>query len=192
MTKLFQAVVVLTALMMMAVAVPAATISISDLTDGMPIVQVSPDLGTVQITLTFERAVITGFVPAGIQVAPGTRSVILFEPTSDPFGPLQSDFLTLTIGAAAPTFSLTFASDGAANYLADLANLPAGTPTVLENGSLQDVSTALNSGAFTILAASDLATEEVPEPGTGLLLSVGLLLGCVGLIKLKKPGCSSR
>ena len=63
---------------------------------------------------------------------------------------------------------------------------------MLENGSLQNLSTALNSGAFTILAASDLATEEVPEPDTGLLLFVGLLLGCVGLIKLKKSGCSSR
>jgi hypothetical protein len=141
--------------MMMAFAVPAATISISDLTDGMPIIQVSPDLGTVQITLTFERAVITGLLPTGVQLTPGTRPVILSEPTSDPFGPLQSDFLTLTIGAAAPTFSLTFASDGADNYLADLANLPPGTPTLLENGSLQDVSTALNSGSLMILAASD-------------------------------------
>src|SRR5207245_872322 len=97
MTKLVHTAFVLTALMMMAVTMPAATISISDLTDGLPIVQLSSDLSTAQITLTFERAVITGLLPAGIQLTPGTRSVILSEPASDPFGPPQSDFLTLTI-----------------------------------------------------------------------------------------------
>jgi hypothetical protein len=191
MTKLVKVSVVLTGLMMMAVNVRGATISISDLTDGMPVVQVSPDLGTVQITLTLERAVISGILPTGIQVPVGTRSVIFSEPASDPFGPPQSDFLTLTIGGTAPTFSVIFASDGAANYSADLANLPPGTPTVLENGNLQDVSTALNSGALIISAASDLATPEVPEPGTGFLLSAGLLLIGQSLIRRKRTSSSN-
>jgi hypothetical protein len=191
MTKLLHAATGLTVLMMMAVAGPAATISISDLTDGMPIVQVSPDLVSVQIILSLEKAVITGLL-TGIQITPGTRSVILTEPPSDPFGPFESDFLTLTIGAAAPTFSLTFESDGAANYLMDLAALPPGTPTLPETGDFQDVSTALNSGAFVILAASDLATPEVPEPDARLLLSAGLLLIYFSLNRLKRTSHSNK
>ena len=168
---------VLTALTGLAVMAPAATITISDLFDGNPIVTVSTDLIGVQMTLSFEKAIITGTLPGGVTVAPGTRSVILLEPASDPFGPLQSDFLTLTVGAAAPTFSILFESDGASTFLSDLAQLPGNTPTLLEDGTMQNVSALLNSGAFSISMQSDLATPEVPEPGTYLLLATGLL-GC--------------
>ena len=74
----------------------------------------------------------------------------------------------------------------------DLAALPPGTPTLPETGGFQDVSTALNSGAFVILAASDLATPEVPEPDARLLLSAGLLLIYVSLNRLKRTSHSNK
>jgi hypothetical protein len=185
MTKPVRAAVGLAALMMMAVALPAASISISDLTDGLPIIQISTDITSVQTSFSFEQVVITGILP-GIQLTPGTRSVILTEPASDPFGPPQSDFVTLTIGAAAPTFTLLFASDGAANYQANVAALPPTTPTLLENGALQDVSTLLGSGAFTITVQSDLTTLE-PEPDVRFLFGSGLLLIGIALFRFRKP-----
>ena len=81
----------------------------------------------------------------------------------------------MTVGAAAPTFSILFESDGASTFLSDLAQLPGNTPTLLEDGTMQNVSALLNSGAFSISMQSDLATPEVPEPGTYLLLATGLL-----------------
>jgi hypothetical protein len=180
-----KAATVLTTSMIMAVLGNAATITVSDLLDGNPIVTTSTDLLDVQTSLSFEQAVITGLLPAGVQLPIGTRSVIMMEPAADPFGPRQSDFITLMIGAAAPTFSLTFESDGALNFARDVAALPANTPTVLEDGTLQNVSTALNSGAFLISAQSDLTSPE-PEPATWLLLLSGLLLSGVLYIRRKK------
>jgi hypothetical protein len=52
----------------MAIAATAATITIPDLFDGNPIVTTSTDLTGVQTVLTFERAVISGLLPAGVQV----------------------------------------------------------------------------------------------------------------------------
>jgi len=166
--------------MMTAPAAAGAAITISDLLDANPIVTTSPDLINVDISISFERAAISGLVPAGATLQPGTRSVILIEPSGDPFGPPQSDFLTLTIGATAPTFSIVFESDGAANYASHVAALPAGTPTLIENGTFQELSTALNSGVFSIQVQSDLASSEVPEPSSWLLLVSGLMLGWAG------------
>jgi hypothetical protein len=171
----------------MAIAATAATITISDLLDGNPIVTTSTDLTGVQTVLTFERAVISGFLPAGLQVPVGTRSVILLEPAEDPFGPRQSDFITLTIGAAAPTFTINFASDGALNFDIDVAALPPGTPTLLETGGFQDVSGLLNSDGLAISIQSDLNSPEVPEPTSGMLLLSGLLLIGIGYTSRKKP-----
>jgi hypothetical protein len=173
-------------LTIMAAAATGATITFSDLLDANPIVTTSSDLIGVMTVITFEKAVVTGLLPAGLTVPVGTRSVILTEPAVDPFGSRQSDFVTLTIGAAAPTFSVTFESDGALNYDMDVAALPPGTPTVLEDGTFQNVSTALNSGAFGISVQSDLNNPEVPEPASGLLLLSGLLLTCIGYIGRKK------
>jgi hypothetical protein len=39
--------------------------------DGNPIVTTSTDLTGVQLNLTPERAIITGFLPAGVTVQPG-------------------------------------------------------------------------------------------------------------------------
>jgi hypothetical protein len=171
--------------LMMTGAASAATITISDLLDGNPIVTISSDLTGVETTLSFDKAVISGLVPAGVQLPVGTRSVILNEPTVDPFGPRQSDFITLVAGATAPTFSITFESDGAANYANDVAALPAGTPTVLEDGTFQNLSTALSSGTLGISVQSDLNSPE-PEPAAWLLLLTGLLMISVRHIRRKR------
>jgi hypothetical protein len=169
---------VVAALTLTAAAATGASINITDLLDANPTVVVSPDLTGVNIALSFEQAIITGLLPAGVTVQPGTRSVILTEPASDPFGPRQSDFVTLFIGAAAPTFTLNFESDGAATFDQDVAALPPATPTLLENGAVQDLSQLLNTGAFTVTVQSDVGTVEGPEPGSGMLLLSGLLLSC--------------
>jgi hypothetical protein len=175
---------VLTTLIMTGAA-SAATITISDLLDGNPIITLSSDLTGVQTTLSFEKAVISGVLPAGVQLPVGTRSVILTEPAADPFGPRQSDFITLVAGAAAPSFSITFESDGAANFASDVAALPAGTPTVLEDGTFQNLSTALSSGTLGISIQSDLNSPE-PEPAAWLLLLTGLLMISVRHILRKR------
>ena len=177
-------VTVLTTLMM-TFSATAATITISDLLDGNPIVTTSADLTGAETALTFEKAVISGLLPAGVQLPVGTRSVILTEPAGDPFGPRQSDFITLTAGATAPTFSITFESDGAVNFASDVAALPAGTPAVLEDGTFQNLSTALNSGALGISVQSDLTSPE-PEPAGWLLLLSGLLLISAAYIRRKR------
>jgi hypothetical protein len=169
----------------MATTATSATLTISDLLDGNPILTTSTDLSDARTVLSFEKAVITGTLPASGQIAPGTRSVIFTEPTNDPFGPRQSDFVTFTLGAAAPTFSVTFESDGAANFASDVAALPANTPTVLEDGTFQNVSTLLASGTFAISVQSDLNSPE-PEPSSGILLVSGLLLAGLGYIRRKK------
>jgi hypothetical protein len=179
-------VTVSTTLMMMTFSATAATITISDLLDGNPIVTTSADLTGAETALTFEKAVISGLLPAGVQLPVGTRSVILTEPAGDPFGPPQSDFITLTVGAAAPTFSITFESDGAVNFASDVAALAAGTPTVLEDGTFQNLSTALNSVALGISVQSDLTPSPEPEPAGWLLLLSGLLLISVAYIRRKR------
>ncbi len=190
MTKLVRATLCLTVLTVMAGTLPAATITISDLTDGFPIITVSPDIGVTSTAFSNEQVIITGLIP-NLTLPPGTHSVILTEPASDPFGPPQSDFVTLTIGATAPTFTLLFESDGAVNFLRDVAALPPGTPTLLENGAFQDVSALLGSGAFTIMLQSDLATPEVPEPDARSLLFAGwLLIGVAQVRRFRKPSRS--
>ena len=189
MTKLVRAALCLTALTMLAVALPAATITLSDLTDGFPTITTSPDISVTSTAFSFEQVIITGLLP-NVTIAPGMRSVILTEPGSDPFGPPQSDFVTLTIVAGAP-FTLLFESDGATNYLANVAALPPTTPTLPENGAAQDVSSLLGlaSGTLTITVQSDLATLE-PEPDVRFLFASGLLLIGAALVRLKRPSRS--
>ncbi len=178
-------IVVFTTLLIMTGVGSAATITISDLLDGNPIVTLSSDLTSPETSLSSERAVITGLLPASVQIAPGTRSVILTEPTTDPFGSRTSDFITLVVGAAAPTYSILFESDGAATFDRDVAALPTDTPKLLEDGTFQDVSALLHSGNLSIAVQSDLSSPE-PEPSTWVLLFSGLLAVALGYFRRKR------
>jgi hypothetical protein len=170
----------------------AATISISDLTDGNPVVSTGTFTGPV-VTLSFERALITGQLDPGNSSAPipvGTRSLIFDEPTGDPFGPRLSDFITLTAtdvtgtgclatsGGPCQNITILFESDGAPNFDQHIAALPVGTPHLLEDGTSQDVTLLLNSqqNSLQIFASSDLATSEVPEPTSLVIVVAGLIL----------------
>src|SRR5215469_14203970 len=138
-----------------------ATISISDLTDGNPVVSTGTLTGPV-VTLSFERALITGQLNPGNShsgpISVGTRSLIFDEPAGDPFGPRLSDFITLTAsdltgtGCLVPfpsgpcqNITILFESDGAPNFDQHIAALPGGTPHLLETGTFQDVTGLLNS-----------------------------------------------
>jgi len=171
----------------------ATVVSISDLTDGNPVVSTGTLTGSV-VTLSFERALITGQLNpdnSGEPIPVGTRSLIFDEPSGDPFGPRLSDFITLTasavtgIGCVAPfpngpcqNISVLFESDGAPNFDQHIAALPGGTPHLLETGTIQNVTALLNSlpDSLVILASSDLATSEVPEPTSLTLVGAGLIL----------------
>ena len=78
------------------------------------------------------------------------------------------------------TITLTFISDSTGSLTA-----PAGAVSLLETGTVQNLTPAnlLNTvpiastfpGTFNILVQSDLATPEVPEPSTWLLLGSGVV-----------------
>lgn len=163
---------------------PAATISVSNLTDGNPIV--TTDLAGKEVTLAFEQAFVSGtltLVAGTAGLTPGTRSVLMLEPASDPFGPRVSDFATLTVGQVQfgaqglpfQTIQLFFQSDGAQGFDRNVAAIGSGAPTITETGDFQDVSALLaSSPLLTVSLASDLATAEPAEPGTWMLLITGL------------------
>ena len=178
----------------------AASIAISDLTDGNPTVTLSNDLqfltGPQAPVFSPERVSVSILPDSSVPFLPFpvTRSVILTEPSTDVNGP-NSDFVTLT--AFAPTtigqvISFLFESDTAPNFEAHVAALGDIVGSVVENGSAQDVSgpNLLNTGpAIIVTVQSDFpGTPEpvppVPEPATGLLVVTGLL-GWIGWGKLR-------
>lgn len=166
----------------------ASTITVSDLTDGPPIV--TSDIPGLNIDVrTPEVATITGtfLIPAtGVPViALGSHSVLLTEPSADPFGSRVSDIVTLNAvavqnpagGIAAENITLQFLSDGAVGFDALAATLTGlQTPTVAEDGTFQDLSAVLDSGNVTIKAQSDFNSSEVPDgASTAGLLGIALI-----------------
>lgn len=172
----------------------SSSIAISDLTDGPPLVVTnipgasvgtSPEGATISGTLTAP--------PGTALMTPGTRSVALSEPSSDPFNQPLSDVATLfadqvqtqlgtngQIIGLSQAFRLTFQSDDTSSVTA-----PAGTPTLLEDGTPQDVSTAIGSSpGFTLTLQSDLFTPETPLP---MAAWGGLaLLGIVCALRIRR------
>jgi PEP-CTERM motif-containing protein len=185
---------VLLALLVGVPAAQATTITITDLTDGPPVVTITDTEPLVSfpspvIVSSPEQTTITGTfitITPGM-IASGTRSVVLTEPSGD-FNPPISDIITLTVGAfqaipgspfSSQSITLTFISDSTGPLTA-----PEGAVSLLETGTLQNLTPAnlLNTvpsastfpGTFNILVQSDLVTPEVPEPSTWLLLGSGL------------------
>jgi len=188
---ILKAAAILAALTMTAVAAPAASITIRDLTDGFPGLNSGIGVNLPHVVAGPEELTLSGLITTAVTLPqPGTRSVILLEPAGDLLEPIQSDFVTLTVDATA-AFTFVFESDGAAGFLTDVAALPADTPTLLEDGTLQDVSALLNTGNFVVLVQSDLDASEVPEPGTFLMLTTGLL-GCLGWLSATRPSGQKR
>jgi hypothetical protein len=152
----------------------------------------SPD-GTIQVdtqnwftTSTYpdNESVINGWLRqiSFIVVKNQQAAVILDEPAE--FGGGASDFLNVWSTNLTDYIYFTFESDGAANFAADLAALPPGTPHVTETGALQDLSSYFTSitanGTVVIQVESDI-NDVVPLPPSALLLGSGLLgLGLLG------------
>jgi hypothetical protein len=166
----------------------AAFFTIDDFLETAPVV--THNLASATVTSTPEQVVASGQLTTANTTGfatPGARSVILLEPGADtePFQTF-SDFVTLTVGNVQEgpggqpiqIVSIFFQSSEAPNFAANVANLPANTPRLFENGNFQDLSTLLNFGVNQLTVRSD---AFVPEPGSLTLLGIGsvILIGCL-------------
>ena len=159
----------------------AAFISISDLTEGPPVVLT--DIPGPTLSLAAEEVTINFSLPIGLQeIVPGVRSVILLDPAGGPDVPGgPSDFVTIIVSLAAlgsQFIELDFQSGDSPGFDVNVAALQLlGAPEITETGSLQDVSALLNtSPALTVLVASDVEAASVPEPASGVFMVAGLLV----------------
>jgi hypothetical protein len=165
----------------------AASISITDLTDGAPVV-VAAGLEGTTITTSPEFAEVSGLLRPATSPNPltiGTKFVLLTEPVSDPFGGTVSDIIRLVAsdfgqdaGGVFQTETVTFWSDGAAGFAAALAAAGANAPSILEIDGPQDITALLGitfpSQNLQVIVRSDVGGAEVPEPATLSLVALGL------------------
>lgn len=153
----------------------AATILITDLLEGKPVVVT--DLPNNFMVSSPEFVTITGTLNRSTgTIAAGTHGILLSEPGEDS---VISDYVTLVASPVVLGFqaiNVTFGSDGSSGFnLAVLGLLLSRTPVITETGAVQDLTASLGSnGNFRISVQSDLDT---PEPGSLVLLATGLLAG---------------
>jgi hypothetical protein len=147
---------------------------------------VTTDIVSPTTSSAFETATVSGFV-LGSSLPVGTTSVLLVEPTADPFNQPNSDLIILQIlqattdGSTSQQVNLAFFSDSFQGFDRLVAANP-NAVSVTENGSLEDITAALGlpvntDGSATILqvrASSDLNTPETPEPGSLALFGIGV------------------
>ena len=161
-------------------------ISVAEPSDAPP--TVTSDIVGFESSSDFEIATFVAAVDVagtnGLTV--GTTSVVLTEPAGDANPPV-SDLIILTIGqqvtdgTTSQQVNLTFYSDSFQGFDRLVAANPNAVP-VAETGNLTDISKALglpvnSDNVATILqisASSDLATPEIPEPGSLALFGIGV------------------
>ena len=143
--------------------------------------------GTATVTTLAEYGSVSAILTCSINngfLAPGTRYVQLLESGNS----VVSDVVKLAAEDVAPadehfiqTFTVSFYSQGYADgslTFADLIGFSAGSPTLIETGDQQDVSgvSLLNTiSAFHLYVKSDVEFNEIPLPGTVVLLGSGLM-----------------
>jgi hypothetical protein len=166
------------------------SITVDEPNDNPPTVTTSSGFeGTPTFTSAFETASVTAFV-LGSSLKVGTTSVILVEPSADPFNQPTSDLITLQIfaattdGATSQQVNLNFFSDSFigpnGQTFADLVRANPNAVPVAETGSLSDITQQLglpfDGGALVlqVQASSDLTTPEIPEPGSLALVGIGV------------------
>jgi len=117
-------------------------------------------------------------------LTPGTTFAVLTEPVTDPLGPRISDIIRLTASQIGvdqngqfQQITVDFFSDGFPGF-STIIPAAVGFGSVTESGLLQDITGLLGINSPTqnvqVFAQSDLATPEVPEPATLILLGSGL------------------
>jgi hypothetical protein len=174
-------------------------VSVDEPSDAPP--SVTTDIVGAESSAAFEVATLVADVDVaatnGLPV--GTTSVLLVEPSNDPFNAPNSDLIILTIAAAVSDgtttqrINLSFFSDSFQGFDRLVAANP-NAVQVTETGNLQDITGLLglpvNSDGFaTILqvrASSDLNTPEIPEPGSLALFGIGVA-GLFGYRWRKRP-----
>jgi hypothetical protein len=168
----------------------AASFTITDLTEGGPIVSLAGfDLFIIDVKPEFVD--VSGLLPVTATPAPltpATTFVLLTEPPGDPSGPGVSDIIRLvnTEIQADPSLgpyqrtTVTFWSDGATGFDDALTlALAASAPSVLETGALQDITALLgvnfpNQNLQVIVQSDVEGPTPVPEAATLSLLAAGL------------------